>query len=72
MTNYTHKDVIDVQRLLLQKATSNSEANNIGNQIFKLKNERLKWLQQSAGAEKQLLEITIRNNKLEFIRENTK
>ena len=67
-SNYSHKDVIDVQRLLLQKATSVSEANKLGNHIFKLQNEKLKWQQQAAGAEKQLLEINIRNNKLDFIR----
>ena len=69
-SNYTYKDMTDVKRLLLKKAISISEINRVGNLIFKLKNERLRWQQDAAGAEKQLMEITIKNNKLDFIRKN--
>ncbi len=70
--NYTHKDIIDVQRLLLKKATSISEANDVGNKIYRLKNIMLKWQQEAAKAEKQLLAITIKNNKIDFINKNDK
>lgn len=67
--NINYKETIDIRRLLLKKATSISEANKLGNQMFRLKNQRLKYLQIAAVTEKQLLEITVKANKIDFVKE---
>lgn len=68
-SNYTYKDTVDVQRLLLKKATALSEANKLGNEMYELKNQKLRFQQEIARAEKELLAITIKNNDINFIKE---
>lgn len=69
---YNYKFSVDLNRLLIKKTTCESEINKVGNKIWRLENERLKWQQERARTEKEIRSIVIKHNDMEFIKSDKK
>lgn len=60
----------ELNTMLIRKTQIQSQINRLGNQLWRLKNERLKFQTLFAAMEKKIREKIIKNNNVSFIEDD--